>query len=418
MLPFTLIALAIPNVFVGIDQPAPVRQFTADTLVRLNEGHTAQIDLRSVGESLIHRSDLLKHLPEDPRGNIGYSETLRIACDPRFESRIAQWIKEERIDLLVEFAPLIVYSSKHRSSIAYAVSCLVKQLYLDTLTAMRPEGAADRIFPRIFKPDLEKFNKILAHDCLNRFPRSSGKYDMGIVFANRPFDWNAHSDNNQDVFLFPHGIARPNIKLDNSRWFYSILVSNRSTPVAAISGCVLIVDGDVRLSNAPLDEYSLILCTGNLISEKKISLQQSYVHAKGTVSAPHPSNTQGSTIFAGEKFDLPTTQQNRMGSHTIDPKKSFGKIRFFTNADVGLALAEKDGKVFVDAVGPASPFRYHLKPGDQILKLNDAAVSTSDAVRRGLRTSCVLEAAWLVYSRGGITYDRTFNLTGYPKPIR
>ncbi len=199
-----------------------------------------------------------------------------------------------------------------------------------------------------------------------------------------------------------------------NEWQSSIIITNSALmDVQSIkySDCIVIVDGDFDCAGAIVMDKSTFIVNGSIKSTNRFVLGSSYLAATGDVKLPKLS-AGNSTIYSPRKIDVP--QNARL--NPMPKSEPFG-IRFFQLADVGIAAKAHPKGAEITAISPFSPLRlFGLRIGDVVMKVDDRAIDSPDALRRGLRTAYVREAGVFYLLRNGQTIDRIVLFGDYQLP--
>ncbi len=163
----------------------------------------------------------------------------------------------------------------------------------------------------------------------------------------------------------------------------SLFVVNGSIGRAiTLSNCIIICDGDVRVSGA---------------------IFNSIVIARGTVYCPNAVN-DSVIISSGRVLDAEAKKTNLPGGFTSRDNEvtPLNFVKWFTPMDVGLEVVSDKGDIRVDKLHDGRlPAKAGLKVGDVINAVDGSKVDSAESFRRLLRKGSVQTKCVLTVERGG-----------------
>lgn len=374
------------------------------------------LTLVSAGSTGIARHPAVRpYLADGPK--LG-SESAREAVAADLRSRVLRrapaWAKQGRLDLLLE--GVMHFRNTDRKEFAEIVRLMqgvvkpVAEKYLPGQVTALPEKDPfaktwDDRFLLKFDPVLLREKRQWDHDFVPwRFEdklhaANEVRKSQAIVRANRlTVDWDASSNG---FFLVRDVITTVPRPRWEQEWVCSFIVCGGDVSAADLGfNNILVADGDVKLSGKPLaNRSSLVIATGEITTDLDLRPVDCCLIAGGRIKSYAASNTRTSVLYAGGVIDVIDGLGSKFGKHT--PNFDFAKtgLKFFTLADVGLALEKFDGAVNVKAVEAKSPFRAAVQPGDQLLDVNNRKIDSVSEGKRALRAATVLEYAVLTVRR-------------------
>jgi hypothetical protein len=178
-----------------------------------------------------------------------------------------------------------------------------------------------------------------------------------------------------------------------------------------IHDSLIIVDGDLDVTGKLAISRSLVFVNGRIKTFNAFGISESYLAANGKITIQQVDATE-STLFSRNTIRVPDDQRFRQ----VPRSEPFG-LQFFQLSDVGVATNIHIGGAEITALSPFSPLRlFGLRVGDVITKVDDRAVDSTDALRRGLRTAYVREAGVFYLLRNGQAIDRIVLFGDYQLP--
>ncbi len=311
-----------------------------------------------------------------------------------------QWAKDKRVDLLIDFAPMLKTEKQAEKLLPEFLSIgdpLVKDLQAlykevkdhSLITTANIEKRKEKTEIKIVDED-----KHIGHE------HHSDKYFLKIS----PHGKLSRSGYNHTIFIVPEKLETP----DKRKYFWidhSLIFTNSSIEPSTLWQSILIADGDVHFEVHSDVEKSVVITNGNIMSKSSPVHGKSVFCANGRLE--YDKLGRDNTLFE---------KQRAVPDKDFQPSivKSFEKhpygIRWFDLSEVGatvstvlfkrMLLMEKG--LQLDKLTKDSPLaKQGLKEKDIILEVHGEKPRDADHFRKLVRLAGVREFAVFTIDRDG-----------------
>lgn len=350
-------------------------------------------------ERICSQPDLLPYLRQHLKRNPSElkspgAKAVKLALAKRVLERSELWLKEGRVDLLME-AGIVVAPLDEVTTVK-----LVNRMYellrsrLETWHPLPPDEmeSLSRCTPLgALKEQKKAWNPEYAHgdrvtigkpDVRAAFGRevASSGYDVrGLVYAGQGIrmTWPVGSLNWSGVFVCGGEVELP-----------------------GLSCALVIVDGDVVLPEFDICSNSLVIASGSIYGKaQNTGLGHCNLYAGGDIRVTGTIDCRKGFLRAGGKVVCTNADPEKIANHVNGFDFSGIGLKFLKTEEVGLVLERPALAVAVKELKANSPFRDQLNVGDRLTEINGRKVANIDDARRAIREATVLEYAVVTLKR-------------------